>query len=99
MTTGRRVSADEAQRIGFVNQVVPVEELDATVDALARELAGKSPLIMQMGLQSFHRVLEMRSDDALDYLQSMLSVTSLSEDTAEGVAAFAEKREPRWRGR
>lgn len=99
MTTGRRVGANEAQRIGFVNQVVPVEELDGTVDALARELAGKSPLIMQMGVQSFHRVLEMRSDDALDYLQSMLSVTSLSEDTAEGVAAFVEKREPRWRGR
>ena len=99
MTTGRRVGADEAQRLGFVNTVVPVEELDATVDALATGLASKSPLIMQMGLHSFHRVVEMRADDALDYLQSMLSITSLSEDTAEGIAAFAEKREPRWRGR
>jgi enoyl-CoA hydratase/carnithine racemase len=99
MTTGRRVDAAEAQRLGFVNTVVPVEELDATVDALAGELAKKSPLIMQMGLRSFRRVLEMPADDALDYLQSMLSVTSLSDDAAEGVAAFAEKREPHWKGR
>jgi enoyl-CoA hydratase/carnithine racemase len=41
----------------------------------------------------------METDAALDYLQSMLTITSQSEDTAEGVAAFAEKRAPKWRGR
>jgi enoyl-CoA hydratase/carnithine racemase len=86
-------------QIGFVNKVVPVAELDGTVDGLAADLAAKSPLIMRLGRDSFYRVLEMETDDALDYLQGMLTVTSLSEDTAEGVAAFAEKRPPRWRGR
>jgi enoyl-CoA hydratase/carnithine racemase len=99
MTTGRRVDAGEAMQIGFVNRVVPVAELDGTVDVLAADLAAKSPLIMRLGRDSFYRVLEMETDDALDYLQGMLTVTSLSEDTAEGVAAFAEKRPPRWRGR
>jgi enoyl-CoA hydratase/carnithine racemase len=99
MTTGRRVDAGEAMQIGFVNKVVPVAELDGTVDGLAADLAAKSPLIMRLGRDSFYRVLEMETDDALDYLQGMLTVTSLSEDTAEGVAAFAEKRPPRWRGR
>jgi enoyl-CoA hydratase/carnithine racemase len=99
MMTGRRVSADEAARLGFVQRVVPVAELDTTVDVLTRELAQKSPLIMRWGRESFYRVLEMDSDAALSYLQNMLTITSQTEDAAEGVAAFAEKREPKWTGR
>jgi enoyl-CoA hydratase/carnithine racemase len=99
MMTGRRVDAIEAERIGFVMRVVPVPELDAAVDELAAQLASKSPLILKWGRQSFYRVLDMPPDDALDYLQAMLTITSHSEDTAEGVAAFAEKRDPKWKGR
>jgi enoyl-CoA hydratase/carnithine racemase len=97
--TGRRVRAEEAERIGFVTRVVPVDELDAAVDELAATLASKSPLVLRWGRDAFYRVLEMDADSALDYLQGMLSVHTLSEDAAEGVAAFAEKREPRWKGR
>jgi enoyl-CoA hydratase/carnithine racemase len=99
MATGRRVDAAEAERIGFVTRVVPVDELDAAVDELAANLAAKSPVIMRWGRDAFYRVLEMDADAALAYLQSMLTVTTLTEDSAEGVAAFAEKREPRWKGR
>jgi enoyl-CoA hydratase/carnithine racemase len=99
MMTGRRVSADEGKHIGFVQRVVPVDDLDKTVDELAAQLAGKSPLIMRWGRDSFYRVLEMDADAALAYLQSMLTVTSQTEDAAEGVAAFAEKRAPQWKGR
>jgi enoyl-CoA hydratase/carnithine racemase len=99
MMTGRRVSADEGARMGFVQRVVPVAELDATVDALAAELASKSPIIMRWGRDAFYRVLEMDADAALSYLQGMLTITSQTEDAAEGVAAFAEKRTPRWKGR
>ena len=99
MMTGRRVDAAEAERIGFVTRVVPVDELDAAVDELAATLASKSPLILRWGRESFYRALDMDADDALAYLQAMLTITSASEDTAEGVAAFAEKREPKWKGR
>ena len=99
MMTGRRVDAHEGQRLGFVQRVVPVDDLDKTVDELAAQLAGKSPLIMRWGRDSFYRVLEMDADAALAYLQSMLTVTSQTEDAAEGVAAFAEKRAPQWKGR
>jgi enoyl-CoA hydratase/carnithine racemase len=99
MATGRRVDGAEALRLGIVNRLVPVDELDAAVDAMADELVAASPLVMRWGRDSFYRALEMPADDALDYLQSMLTVTTLSEDAAEGVAAFAEKRDPRWTGR
>ncbi|HEY4401853.1 MAG TPA: enoyl-CoA hydratase-related protein [Acidimicrobiia bacterium] len=99
MMTGRRVDAAEAERIGFVTRVVPVVELDAAVDELAATLASKSPLILRWGRESFYRTLDMDPDDALAYLQAMLTITSASEDTAEGVAAFAEKRAPEWKGR
>jgi enoyl-CoA hydratase/carnithine racemase len=98
MMTGRRVDAHEAAALGFVNRVVPVDELDAAVDELASVLASKSPLIMRWGRDSFYRVLDMAADDALAYLHAMLTVASNSEDAAEGVSAFAEKRAPRWTG-
>lgn len=99
MATGRRVNAAEAERIGFVTQVAPAEELDAAVDDFAAVLASKSPLIMRWGRDSFYRALELPTDAALDYLQTMLTITSASEDTAEGIAAFVEKRAPKWNGR
>lgn len=99
MMTGRRVDATEARTLGFVTRVVAADELDAAVDALAADLAGKSPLILRWGRDSFYRVLDMEPEAALAYLQSMLTVTSGSEDTAEGIAAFAGKRAPVWTGR
>jgi enoyl-CoA hydratase/carnithine racemase len=99
MMTGRRVDAAEADRIGFVTRVVPVDELDAAVDELAATLASKPPTIMRWGRNSFYRILDMSAEEALDYLHPMLSVTTGTEDTAEGISAFLEKREPRWTGR
>lgn len=97
--TGRRVGADEAARIGFVNRVVPVGDLDVAVDEFASSLAAKSPLVLRWGRDAFYRVLEMDADESLDYLQGMLTIHTQSEDAAEGVAAFAEKRTPEWKGR
>ena len=99
MMTGRRVGAAEGERIGFVTQVVGPGELDAAVDQLASTLAAKSPAVLRLGRQAFYDVLDRSADDALPLLHAMLTVTTGTEDAAEGIAAFAEKRPPVWRGR
>lgn len=99
MMTGRRVTAQEAHDVGFVNRVVEPDRLDETVDELVAQIASKSPTVLRLGRRSFYNSLEMNSAAALDYLQAMLTVTIGTEDTSEGLAAFAEKRKPNWRGR
>jgi enoyl-CoA hydratase/carnithine racemase len=99
MMTGRRVDATEADRIGFVTRVVEAGALDAAVDELAATLASKSPSVMRLGRDSFYSVWDQAAADALAQLQPLLTVNTSFEDTAEGIAAFMEKREPVWTGR
>lgn len=99
MATGRQVGAEEAERIGFVNQVVPVAQLDETVDALAATLAAKSPTALRLGRDSFYAVLDLAGDDALRLLHPMLTLINETEDAREGLLAFREKRPPIWTGR
>jgi enoyl-CoA hydratase/carnithine racemase len=99
MLTGRRVGAAEADRIGFVTRVVPVDELDGAVAELAATLAAKPPAIVRLGRDGFYRVWDQAAGDALAYLHAQLTLTTMTEDSKEGLAAFAEKRRPRWTGR
>jgi enoyl-CoA hydratase len=99
MLTGKRISADEGVRWGFVNSCVPAAELDKAVDELSSNLASKSPLISSLGKRSFYRAEDESFSDALAYLSGMLTVCLSSEDTVEGVTAFLQKRPPEWKGR
>ena len=96
---GERMSAEEAVACGLANKVVPAAEFDAAVAAWARRLASNSPLLMRLGPDAMYRQADMALDDALEFLRSQLSLTLTSEDLVEGVRAFFEKREPRWKGR
>jgi enoyl-CoA hydratase/carnithine racemase len=99
MMTGRRIDAAEADRLGCVTSVVPVDGLDAAVDELATTLAAKSPSVMRLGRDSFYSVWDQSAADALAQLHPLLTVNTSLEDTAEGISAFLEKRPPVWTGR
>lgn len=96
--TGRRVAADEAARIGFA-RVVPAADLDGAVAELAATLAAKSSAVLRLGRDAFYAVWDQAAVDALRMLHPMLTVHTGLEDAAEGLAAFAEKRDPVWRDR
>jgi enoyl-CoA hydratase len=99
MLTGRRVSAAEGSAWGMVNRVVPRAELEGAVGELVEVLHGKSPLVLRLGKESFRASEDMPFEQALAYLNSMLTVDLESEDVAEGVSAFLQKRAPEWKGR
>ena len=99
MMTGRRVGVDEALRLGFVNRVGPVAELAVAVAEVTAALVAKSPSIMRLGRDAFYAVLDQSADDALRLLHASLTLVNQTEDSAEGIRAFVEKRPPRWTGR
>jgi enoyl-CoA hydratase/carnithine racemase len=96
---GERLSAEEARQAGIVNKVVAADEFDEAVADWAAKLAAKSPAIMRLGKDAMWRQMDMPLADALDYLRSQLTIELGTEDAAEGVTAFFEKREPKWKGR
>jgi enoyl-CoA hydratase len=99
MLLGDRISAQEAKALGVVNRVVAPDELDAAVDAWTAKLAGKSPLLMKLGKDALWRQQDLPIENAWDFLQSQLTLAFATDDMAEGVAAFFEKRDPVWKGR
>ncbi|MEI7555157.1 enoyl-CoA hydratase-related protein [Candidatus Chlorohelix sp.] len=98
MLTGRQIDAHEAERIGVATRVVAQEQLKQEVDALATELAAKSPAIMKLGKDALYNASDLPFEQSLDYLSSMLSLCILTEDSREGLTAFLEKRKPIWKG-
>ena len=96
---GEQISAEEAERIGIVNRVVPADQFDEAVREWAEKLAGKSPVMMKLGKDALYRQQDMAFVDALDYLRSQLSLALSTDDIEEGVKAFFEKRDPVWKGR
>ncbi|MGH2947414.1 MAG: enoyl-CoA hydratase/isomerase family protein [Solirubrobacteraceae bacterium] len=96
---GEQIGAEEAERIGIVNRVVPADGFEAAVDDWARRLAAKSPVLMQLGKDALFRQQDMALADALEFLHSQLTIAFSTEDIQEGVKAFFEKREPVWTGR
>jgi enoyl-CoA hydratase/carnithine racemase len=96
MLTGRVIDPFEAQRLGAVSRVVPRAELDQAVDETVEALQSRSGATLMIGRDAYHAMSDLDFDAALDRLQTGLTAVAMSEDAAEGIAAFLEKREPQW---
>jgi len=98
MLTGGRLSAAEALAAGAINRVVPVEQLDRAVRELAETIACYSPAALRLGREALVHMRGMELESALHYLNAMLTVVAGTDDAAEGLSAFLEKRLPDWQG-
>jgi enoyl-CoA hydratase/carnithine racemase len=94
--TGEFLDAARAREIGLVNYVVPFDGLDARVDALVAKLGEMSPVALRRGKYAIAAMENMAFPEALAFAETLISVTSLTGDATEGLAAFNERRKPRW---
>ena len=97
--SGRVFDAAEAARLGLVNRVVPGPNLHSEALALAELLATKPALTMAAALSAIHRGMDAAIDDGLAIEEAAFAQIVPSHDTREGIAAFVEKRSPRFLGR
>ena len=97
LLTGEPISAETAKSIGLVNQVVTAgTERDAAI-ALAQKVALKSAYTVKLGKEAFYRQAEMNLADAYRYTAEVMTENMMARDAEEGIGAFIEKREPKWR--
>jgi enoyl-CoA hydratase len=97
--TGEEVSAAELHRLGAVRGVVPREDLLATAQALAQELAAKSPIALRLAKESMNRVEYLSLKEAYRTEQDYTARLSRFDDATEARSALAEKRRPDWKWR
>jgi enoyl-CoA hydratase len=97
--TGDSITAQRAESIGLINQVLPNEGFLATAVAYAAKIASFSPAILKLGKQAFYAQDDMGFDQALAYLHNQLTLNTMTEDAMEGIQAFFQKRDPVWAGR
>ena len=97
--TGRRVSADEAQRIGLVHRVVPAATLLAEARTLAGQLAASAPIAMHYIIDAVNKGAEMAFAEACNYEATLFGLVAATEDMREGTRAFLEKRKAEFKGK
>jgi len=95
--TGDRFNAQEAERIGIINRVVPADKVEDAAMELAGKIASKSPTITGIGKEFFYTLLDMEYNRAVSYAKEVISIMAVSEDGIEGQRAFVEKRKPQWK--
>jgi len=97
LLTGDIIDANEAEKIGLVNKVVPKEKLEEETLKMANKIALKSPLAVQLGKRSFYEMSDLEYSKAFEMVNNHFALLCTTEDAHEGVEAFLNKRLPNWK--
>lgn len=97
--TGETISAQEAYRIGLVNEVVPAAELIDRAEAILKQIAANAPIAVKFSLAAANKGLETSQSEGLALEASYFGICAATQDKKEGTSAFLEKRAPKFHGR
>lgn len=96
LTTGQFINTDRAAELGLINRAVPHEEQLTETMQLAQTIAAKLGTAVKIGKRAFYEQLEMPLTEAYAHTGHVMVENMLDADTAEGINAFIEKRDPNW---
>src|SRR6266567_1511084 len=97
--SGETISAQEAYRIGLVNEVVPAAELIPRAEAILKKIASNAPIAVKLALEATNKGLETSQSEGVLLEAAYFGLCAATEDKKEGTNAFLEKRAPRFQGR
>ncbi len=97
--SGEMIGAQEAYRIGLVNEIVPAAELITRAEAILDKIASHAPVAVKFSLEAVNRGLETSQSEGLSLEAAYFGLCAATDDKKEGTTAFLEKRVPRFRGR
>jgi enoyl-CoA hydratase len=93
------ISAQEAHRIGLVNEILPAAELIARAETILKKIAANAPIAVKLALEATNKGMETSQGEGLLLEASYFGLCAATEDKKEGTSAFLEKRVPRFNGR
>ena len=99
LLTGEMITAQEAHRIGLVNEVVAAGELIPRAEAIAKKIIANAPLAIQYCMEAVHKGMDMTLADGLYLEATLFGVCCATEDKKEGTTAFLEKRAANFKGK
>jgi enoyl-CoA hydratase/carnithine racemase len=97
--SGEMISAQEAYRIGLVNEIVPAAELITRAEQILKKIAANAPIAVRFALEAANKGMETSQGEGLLLEASYFGLCAATEDKKEGTSAFLEKRTPQFRGR
>jgi len=97
--SGEMISAQEAHRIGLINEIVPAADLITRSEAILKRIASNAPIAVKYALDAVNKGLETSQSEGLALEASYFGLCAATEDKAEGTSAFLQKRAPQFKGR